>query len=301
MSTTGSGSGIGKKAVNEVPGADRVSSKALPEVINAANETKSPTELPSESSYAKKQERGVLGPKDIEAGITELDHDVASHIFAPVGIASPYNANTTEKLYAQIKNKPEYKTVVAALNEYVANPVAQNLAGFNNKLTAFEQTNPYGNMLEVLFLVFRESIQDTNEDKKYFLLKLQEYNKMAEDLSEYLRTLVDASARLSSASNGQKYPEKVSIPVEIRTYDLQGLGSDGHLQFKMETRQLDRAGLNDAIKQIEADQETVRNRRQMSSTAFQNFDQKSNQLYNLMSSVLKTTNEMRSGVIRNML
>ena len=48
-------------------------------------------------------------------------------------------------------------------------------------------------------------------------------------------------------------------------------------------------------------QETVRNKRQMASTAFQNFDQKANQLYNLMSSVLKSVNEMRSGVVRNMM
>jgi hypothetical protein len=36
-------------------------------------------------------------------------------------------------------------------------------------------------------------------------------------------------------------------------------------------------------------------------TAFQNFDQKTNQLYNLLSSVMKSMNEMRMGTIRNML
>jgi len=39
----------------------------------------------------------------------------------------------------------------------------------------------------------------------------------------------------------------------------------------------------------------------MASTAFQNFDQKSNQLYNLISSVMKAMNEMRKGTVRNML
>jgi hypothetical protein len=64
---------------------------------------------------------------------------------------------------------------------------------------------------------------------------------------------------------------------------------------------LDRNGLDTTMKQLEADQETVRNKRQMASTSFQNFDQKANQLYNLMSTVLKAMNEMRSSTIRNML
>ena len=52
---------------------------------------------------------------------------------------------------------------------------------------------------------------------------------------------------------------------------------------------------------LESMQETVRNKRQMASTAFQNFDQKANQLYNLLSSVMKAMNEMRMGTVRNML
>jgi hypothetical protein len=59
--------------------------------------------------------------------------------------------------------------------------------------------------------------------------------------------------------------------------------------------------LSAAIRQVEADQETVRNQRQMASTAFQNFDQKANQLYNMLSSVMKAMNEMRMGTVRNML
>lgn len=41
--------------------------------------------------------------------------------------------------------------------------------------------------------------------------------------------------------------------------------------------------------------------RQVVSTAFQNFDQKANQTYNILSSVMKSMNEMRMGTIRNML
>ena len=59
--------------------------------------------------------------------------------------------------------------------------------------------------------------------------------------------------------------------------------------------------LSDEIKNVEAQQETVRNMRQTTTTAFQNFDQKSNQMYNMLSSVMKSMNEMRMGTIRNML
>ena len=64
---------------------------------------------------------------------------------------------------------------------------------------------------------------------------------------------------------------------------------------------LERAGLNQALKDVEAMQEQVRNKRQMASTAFQNFDQKANQQYNLLSSIMKAMNEMRMGTVRNMM
>ncbi len=59
--------------------------------------------------------------------------------------------------------------------------------------------------------------------------------------------------------------------------------------------------LNKTIHELERIQETVRNKRQMSSTSFQNFDQKANHLYNLLSSVMKAINEMRMNTVRNIL
>jgi len=64
---------------------------------------------------------------------------------------------------------------------------------------------------------------------------------------------------------------------------------------------IDRSELSETIKEMEIQQEQIRNKRQMASTAFQNFDQKANQLYNLLSSVMKSMNEMRMGTVRNML
>ncbi len=49
------------------------------------------------------------------------------------------------------------------------------------------------NIMEALFLVFRESIEETNSDKKYFLDKLKMYNEMSEALDDYLGELVDVA------------------------------------------------------------------------------------------------------------
>ncbi len=54
------------------------------------------------------------------------------------------------------------------------------------------------------------------------------------------------------------------------------------------------------IKGLEAATEAARNERQMAATAFENFDQKVNQLYNILSTLMKNMSEMRMGTVRNM-
>jgi hypothetical protein len=46
-----------------------------------------------------------------------------------------------------------------------------------------------GKTLEMLSLIFRESVKDVNEDKKYYVRKLQEENKAAEKASQELKAL----------------------------------------------------------------------------------------------------------------
>jgi hypothetical protein len=66
-------------------------------------------------------------------------------------------------------------------------------------------------------------------------------------------------------------------------------------------RTINSTDLNRTIHEVESQQEAARNKRQQASTAFQNFDQKANQQFNLLSSVMKAMNEMRLGAVRNML
>lgn len=74
-----------------------------------------------------------------------------------------------------------------------------------------------------------------------------------------------------------------------------------HTPLNPSSKQQRRTELNDTQKQVESMQEQGRNKRQMASTAFQNFDQKANQTYNLLSSVMKAMNEMRMGTVRHMM
>ncbi len=58
--------------------------------------------------------------------------------------------------------------------------------------------------------------------------------------------------------------------------------------------------LSDKIKSLENQMETVKNKRQEAMTSFENIDQKANQLFNLLSTVLKNMKDTQSGIIRNL-
>lgn len=275
------------------------------------------TEAERAARAERRTAQGLDNAADVTDGMTELDL-VVSAIFQAADLPNPYNANTTPQLFVVLEGTPEFEAMVQAVTRMAANNAQAMSTEPNSPVAAqpgsaihgvasdfagrFKTEMGQGNIMEALFLVFRQSIKQTNEDKKYFLKKLQEYNIMAEQLSDYLSELVEESQALSSKAAGAKYPEKVTHPVTVKSFDTSTLNSSGEMvQMSSATKNLDRAGLNDTIKDVESMQETIRNKRQMASTAFQNFDQKANQLYNLMSSVLKVMNEMRSGTTRNML
>ena len=62
------------------------------------------------------------------------------------------------------------------------------------------------NVQEIVFLAFKQAIQNANADKKYFLQKLKEYNQMAEELSDYLEKLVEQSQKLSETEGEKDEP-----------------------------------------------------------------------------------------------
>ncbi|MBI4079668.1 hypothetical protein HY414_00360 [Candidatus Kaiserbacteria bacterium] len=55
-------------------------------------------------------------------------------------------------------------------------------------------------VMESLLLILKKSLVDMQEDKEYYLKKLEMYNTIGEELSEYLSDLIDQSPALSEAS-----------------------------------------------------------------------------------------------------
>jgi hypothetical protein len=51
----------------------------------------------------------------------------------------------------------------------------------------------FQNIMDKLFFVFRESIEQQNEDKEYFLRRLKTMNEIGEQLGDYLKELIDAT------------------------------------------------------------------------------------------------------------
>ena len=258
--------------------------------------------VPDDTYAALHGPQGTGGPKSTQDGLTAEDLELKK-AFDAAGIPFPYNANTTPLVAKKLVGTPDFNNAVAAMHTYFQNPSQDNLKVVVQRFQdACAHTGLTTSYADVLFIIMRESIRSTNEDKKYFLLKLNDFNKMAENLSDYLRDLTRASQTLSQTAlgMGDDY-NKATVEVETRTYDLSGLDSSGNMPYSSVTKNCTRDDLNALIKGLESDQETIRNKRQMATTSFQNFDQKSQQQFNMMTTLLKTLAEMSVSTIRNML
>ena len=113
-----------------------------------------------------------------------------------VAATTSRSVSVDEKL--QLLRRSE-KTVREGLQELVErDPKLQRLVGASGGLT---------NVLETLFTVLRESVNDQNEDKKYWLSKLKMRNKINEALADYLHDLLDTSlSRKETKSRPQPWP-----------------------------------------------------------------------------------------------
>jgi hypothetical protein len=279
-------------AADVVSGLDAASMDELVGLMGAQGYRYNGSHFVADDRYSVGAGNYAAGPTSTTNGMTDVDEDIGAMFQRLVG-ANPYNANTTPALHKTLIEQMVFQGAVKATQNYLANPTNQNMVAAAQSTS--ELMGPGVNAMEILYLVFRESIRDINEDKKYFLKKLQDYNKMGEQLSKYLSTLIEASNRLADAERGQEEPQKVYIDVEVKEFDTATLDPNGEMiTTKDESRGMNRYALNDRIKYVETQQEDVRNRRQMATTSFQNFDQKSNQLLNMLSSIIKTMNEMRS-------
>lgn len=167
-----------------------------------------------------------------------------------------------------------------------------------------------GNIWGLLYFLFRESIQEENKDKRYFIGRLKEMNKVAEALADYLESLSEVSRELEKLKR-ESDSEEDKITVELRrigieTKFVKDASEINNLVAFCEcvliqtvTAELSADQLQREIANVEAQRESVRNKRQMISTQFENANKKADQYINMVSQVLKTMNEMATGIIRN--
>jgi len=170
--------------------------------------------------------------------------------------------------------------------------------------------------------VLRESYMGNLEDMKYYAEKVRYYNDVKKGMRESLTEIRQYQSEYAPIESEEIYPDeygriKVKFPwiLEELDYDpskpvvLKGVASSDSYGVLIINKN-DESGrhllkileiqLQDEIAKAEADRETLRNDRQMTSTQFENANQKSTQYINMLSSVLKTMQEMNQGITRNL-
>lgn len=160
-----------------------------------------------------------------------------------------------------------------------------------------------------LYAVMVESIKEQNEEKKYWITRLAELNEIDEAISDYLKSLNDASRRLADM---RREPEDdgSGLTVSIRRLEVKRVEGDDWVfdpaaQIPQDARDgananLSVGDLSSLIAEVEAQRETVRNERRRFSSAFENANQTATQYLNMLALVLKTLSELAQGVIRNL-
>jgi antitoxin component HigA of HigAB toxin-antitoxin module len=109
---------------------------------------------------------------------------------------------TTEdlKFYAdKVKSFNEHKKLIRG---YVQNSGDSDSPQKNEALKLVDQLKAGGNnnnLMEALTLTIKETIKDSNEDKKYYLQKMVSMNKISESLNAQMQSIAEASAGLAKA------------------------------------------------------------------------------------------------------
>ncbi len=281
----------------DTEGVGPVDSTSGAQAAQEAHETGAP-KGPSDS-YSSGEVVGYGGPESTSSGMTPLEEDIATQVFTDNGIPNPFNGNTTPARERELRGDPAYGEAVSAGQKLLSDSSSVHQAEF---LAAAKRLPQDGNIMETLLLVIKGSIQEANEDKKYYLRKLKNFNKISEALSDQLSDLADASSKLADKEKHTKHPNKKSVGIDMTLYDTKTVGPDGEpIETKHITESVTRQSLGTRMKEIEGAQEEVRNNRQEAQTAYQSVDQKVNQLYQIMGQVSKTMNEKRGASVKNML
>ncbi len=301
-------SSAGTTGVQSAPSQQTVSQAALEVPATAAQPSRM---LGQDTSvYQPLEASRVVLP--VTEGMEEADDLLYEEVFKPLGLPSPYNANTTPALAREVGSSPEYAQVRTALGGFLVAAAPEAQAKLNEAFLVLQNKFPHGNLMELMYIVFRQSVTENVEDSKLYIKRLQSMNAEAEQYSKYLETLSDASRTLESnrdsRSDSKKgdaevwvYPQRVvQDPSSPTGYSLvtrpeEGSAARGGL-VRFQT-----TSLANEIKDVENKQDLLRNARSMVNTSFQNANEKRNQNFKLMTDVLKSILEGSGIGLRNML
>jgi hypothetical protein len=166
-------------------------------------------------------------------------------------------------------------------------------------------TNPLKKSLPPQEVPQQKKLIDTTVARATIKKRTQQWTREKPDLLRSLDEIARDARIKPAVKNFQKELDSVDKTlVEARRIVDQEVSNTKQIDTvinSLKQHQRKVRNIREEMQKIEQEKETVRNKRLMASTAFQNFDQKTNQLYNLLSSVMKAMNEMRMGTVRNML
>jgi hypothetical protein len=263
--------------------------------------------IPDDSYGGAWGTEGPSGPADSTAGQDALTRMIGNDVFTVRGYPSPYHAESTPELEGRVQGQAGYQNSVAAARAWAADPDNAALRASFVKTTNGYLGTSSDNPFELLFLVMREALQETNEDKKYKIQELKDLNTIGKALADYLKELhtnmQDLSEQIRKKDEDTDVQKiQTSRPVQFQDTDISTVGPSGEaLTGNTKRKHMNQGEMDNEIKKVEQDQETLRNTRQKVTTQFQSIDQKANQLMNMLSSVLKTKKELEMAPTRNLL
>ena len=133
------------------------------------------------------------------------------------------SSQTIETQNSTIEKKPGVSVGISSIPDSFESASSKSSNGKTNSTPSAHQrfeVSQQPNLKDTLFNSFRQSISESNEDKKDYLENLQEQNQTANELSEYLEELTNQSQDLQENSKGSEHSEPKPIAATNQNADL---------------------------------------------------------------------------------
>lgn len=159
--------------------------------------------------------------------------DCAGHNLKKINTIASQSLQLTKKVQYEARKYPvRLKKTISVVGE-IQNDLnrVKNLTAYRIKTTDYvvrsemdrfmqggiAQRKEFNDVMELLFSVFRESIEEQNADKQYWLNKLSEMNKIGETLGDYLTQLNDAVIEINEQCEEPKRLHKPQYKLQEKS------------------------------------------------------------------------------------